>query len=573
MASRPNWSCFRLYIIPIALTTVGVISATTRQVCGRTWSGPVAAWISLGALAGGSLWPDVTIVGRNPVSFLSPSQVVANVLVVAAAAGLLRLAQQRYLPVAAWVWLIPVIVAASGAKPTVVAILLGGSAAALLSTTVSLRRAPIQLVGAVLLLLGLFASIVIARSGNPGASNVLFGSLRSDPIYRTITGDTSPRGINDGLVLDSLTGPTAIAAALLALAVFAANQAVRLIGLGGLAHRDLRSHPTTWWLGGAVTTALIAFFVIDQAGFGQAYFIHTAVPFGAMMTLLSLTQTAPALPAAVRRRLVAAGIGLGTTAGCVVLVAVRIVDRVSDPGTVARAVLPFVVVAVVSVVGVQLWRRRSDPGRSRGSGWIVVVASTIGAAIPAFALHEVEQLAEWFDRPAVTVDASSVNFVSEGEQTAALWLRSHSEIDDIVVTNLHCRPADSDDEFCDARGYWLGGLSGRRSVLEGWAYTRQTQELRSSNTRQLGTPSRTVAGPPRTLTGRGRVANGGCPPNPPDRLRCRLGRRRHAGGRTVAATPRSGRARVRQRRGGDLRASRATWHGAERWIAFAPWPR
>jgi hypothetical protein len=56
--------------------------------------------------------------------------------------------------------------------------------------------------------------------------------------------------------------------------------------------------------------------------------------------------------------------------------------------------------------------------------------------------------------------------------TAAIWLEKHSGSDDVIATNVHCSAIDS-AETCDARAFWVSGLSGRRAVVESWGYTDQ----------------------------------------------------------------------------------------------------
>ena len=40
-------------------------------------------------------------------------------------------------------------------------------------------------------------------------------------------------------------------------------------------------------------------------------------------------------------------------------------------------------------------------------------------------------------------------------------------------TNTWCRPAGKQTPGCDARGYIVSGIAGRRTLIEGWAYTNQ----------------------------------------------------------------------------------------------------
>jgi hypothetical protein len=59
------------------------------------------------------------------------------------------------------------------------------------------------------------------------------------------------------------------------------------------------------------------------------------------------------------------------------------------------------------------------------------------------------------------------------EAGAALWLADHSRSTDVVATNTWCRPAGPPRPGCDARGYIVSGIAGRRTVIEGWAYTSE----------------------------------------------------------------------------------------------------
>ena len=50
------------------------------------------------------------------------------------------------------------------------------------------------------------------------------------------------------------------------------------------------------------------------------------------------------------------------------------------------------------------------------------------------------------------------------------WIGQHTANDAVVATNRHCvegleRPG------CQAAAFWVSGLGGRRTVLEGWAYS------------------------------------------------------------------------------------------------------
>lgn len=59
------------------------------------------------------------------------------------------------------------------------------------------------------------------------------------------------------------------------------------------------------------------------------------------------------------------------------------------------------------------------------------------------------------------------------EVAAALWLGANSRPTDVVASNTYCRPAGSQRPGCDARGYIVSGIAGRRTLIEGWAYTNK----------------------------------------------------------------------------------------------------
>ncbi|WP_344975028.1 hypothetical protein, partial [Streptosporangium fragile] len=59
--------------------------------------------------------------------------------------------------------------------------------------------------------------------------------------------------------------------------------------------------------------------------------------------------------------------------------------------------------------------------------------------------------------------------IPDGALAAGRWLRAHSDPDDLVATNAHCRWGREDP--CDSRHLWVTALSERRVLVEGWTYT------------------------------------------------------------------------------------------------------
>jgi len=56
------------------------------------------------------------------------------------------------------------------------------------------------------------------------------------------------------------------------------------------------------------------------------------------------------------------------------------------------------------------------------------------------------------------------------------WVNQHTPNDAVVATNRHCvtgrqRPS------CPAIAFWVSGLGGRRTVLEGWGYSSAAKSV------------------------------------------------------------------------------------------------
>jgi len=73
----------------------------------------------------------------------------------------------------------------------------------------------------------------------------------------------------------------------------------------------------------------------------------------------------------------------------------------------------------------------------------------------------------------VPLSASELaTLISQDEMTAALWLDKNAHPDDVVATNVHCLQVSW--VVCDARAFWISGLGGHRTLIEGWAYSDQS---------------------------------------------------------------------------------------------------
>jgi hypothetical protein len=68
-------------------------------------------------------------------------------------------------------------------------------------------------------------------------------------------------------------------------------------------------------------------------------------------------------------------------------------------------------------------------------------------------------------------DASPLpGILSPGAAAAMAWVDQHTANDAVVATNRHC-VSGRERPWCLSLAFWVSGLGGRRTVLEGWGYT------------------------------------------------------------------------------------------------------
>lgn len=472
----PEVVLFRLWPIPLVVVMIGLLAGLARQVSARAWAGPVAVWLALFALNGGYLWEQFGVFGPTPVVQMSPSQLMVNALVVGAGSALITIVRHRG-AWTTWVWLGTIAFASSGAKPTGLVVLAGGMALAVVGFLLFERRILWQWVVGLLGLLGMLGWALASGRGASGTVVTVFGTLKSVAIYRTLSGDTALRAVNDGLMLDGLfASRSALVAAGVAVSWLFVTHVVRLVGLGLVAHPATRRDMASWWLVGAAISGWLVIAVLDHAGLGQIYFLHTATPFAAVATAWFVVIAVGSAPARSAAPALLIGLGVGMVAQLVSgSVSAAMAARESDFGVLDQLAVPLIVSCAVVAIGFMIWRGVKASVKVDGLGLLFVLAVLLGVAVPP----SLESSASRIGRalaPAPVADASSVDYLTEPQLEAALWLRENSDPDDVVVTNLHCRPAPY-EPACDARGFWFGGLSGRRAVLDAWAYTPRVREL------------------------------------------------------------------------------------------------
>jgi hypothetical protein len=147
-------------------------------------------------------------------------------------------------------------------------------------------------------------------------------------------------------------------------------------------------------------------------------------------------------------------------------------DTVRDWAWALAEPLLLTVAVAAGVALVVLLIRRAVTGRY---AWRAIPAGALAAVLGAALSGALETTAR-SDYSALSGSRSAgrpERAVTADEMRAALWLGEHSGRDDVIATNVHCTPLNW-KAACDARAFWVAGLSGRRAVVESWGYSDET---------------------------------------------------------------------------------------------------
>ncbi|MET7371607.1 hypothetical protein [Micromonospora arida] len=481
----------RLWLVPVVGTAVLLAAGLARDLSGAVWAGPVAA---LAAFTGSTvtLGSPVGASGEMPLSYASPSQTYVLVPLLLLAGLVVDVVRERPLG-PAWP-LVPALgLVCAGAKSSALPPLIAGLGLTVVVFWWRKRQVPRPALRA-LACLGAAMALGFRLFAGGGAGTLRVQALALlhfiAPYSETLgTGDgiwpsaPLPPGINDGGLVGWLLAFAVVAWWVLA-------QAPRWVGMSLLADGGHRADPAVWLLAGTVLAGAATTWVFQHPSISQIYFWMGVIPVGVVLTTWSLAQARAPWPALVVPAVAGALAGIAT-AGTVAGFAV---PRISRPGTpttstiegwlrvlglsAARYVL-FVAMAAALAVGVAaLWRRRrSAPvsvpaGGSARRRWAatIALAGITAAMLGASAAVVVGGTVRSVLTEPVRATGPQAYALTADEMRAALWLDDNAADDDVVATNVHCRPVRT-TPHCDARAFWVTGLGGHRTVVESWSYT------------------------------------------------------------------------------------------------------
>ena len=483
----------RLWILPLVAVTALIGARLAMELSGTWWSGPVAAWTLL-VFTGTGLLP---VAGETGVILpQSPSQVFVLPLVLGAALLIVRALRGIRLG-AGWVLLVLLLIAAAGAKPTAMPLVLAGTCLAGLVLVIQRRRqwlAALSVVGAVAVILPV--SLVAVAGSDSRSPLMLFNFVEWNPLYHSLTGATFhpafgpilPSGLQD------LSGRSLTILVILMLVPVVANLG-RLVPFAWLGTRALRGDPAAWFMAGVVIAGWGVYFVLSHPAYSQAYFLRLANPVASVFGAWALVSVVPATTRPGRR--LAAVLAGGTLIGFVVVGLARLVTptlsgRTKDLGAVEVSFLvPLAVLGLAVGVGILTWvlARRRLPSL-RGWGSALALAALILGAPAQGAINPMPDprnlTAKVVTRePAKGAPATGAlvkaklaipppGVISPDAARSMAWVSRNTPQDAVLATNRHCISG-PERPWCQSTAFWVSGLGGRSTVIEGWGYTQMAK--------------------------------------------------------------------------------------------------
>jgi hypothetical protein len=467
---------YRLWLLPLLVVALLVCATLARTVSRTWWTGVLAAVVLAGPQLG--LLLDTQADLAPPLSLLSPSQTFG--LIAGAAAGVF-LIEALFLgrkTKGLWVLALAVAVLGGGSKPTILPILLGAVGLSAAYLLVRDRKLPWRSVvaGAVLLIAAVGTMLFVA--GSTGGSKIQFLAIvKLQAGYHAATGDLTPAGAG-GWILPSLASGKllTVAGALVIFGLLLVSQAGAAAGYGLLARRTTRQDPVGWFLVGALVAGWAGFLLVDHPSASESYFVRSVVPFG----LAAVGWLAALAARGHRRREIGMVAALAAVAGglfALILLAAK-ATRGGPSDRLWAVARPLLGVAVLAALLVIAWwflvRRPSVQGRWSALAGLGVVLTLLTIVVVPTAMEVAQGVGLQFrGGNRASTFSSKLWQVYPDEVAAALWLGAHSRPTDVVASNTYCRPAGSQRPGCDARGYIVSGIAGRRTLIEGWAYTNQ----------------------------------------------------------------------------------------------------
>lgn len=481
-----------LWFIPFVITWLLVVAGATRTLMG-SWDGgslrPLDwVWTVVAAIL-------VVIFPASLVLTSAPSFGLGNGLNSSSASGAFGglFLTALLIPIASvlrgsagrgtWVILLLLIVASSGMKPTVLPLAAAGSG--LVAVVLIVRRRggwipPAALAAVCVSVFAIAGRLVIGST--QGAKVQPFAILSSDRGYAELFPPNEvPGRAAGGFLLPALAQhrPGAMGFLIVLVSLFVLGQALRWLGLAALHSSALHQDRAAWWCGATMVSGYAITFLLAHSGSSQQWF---TLNLSGLSVVLTVAVVASAWPTRTSRSVVlvlAAAAAAGLTVG-IISSSVAPVDT-GEPVALLRRIAPYGFGSLVLLVLIVATRLRVLRGAQTGGRVVLVAVFLTGAVLPSSSMWL------WQHRP-IPISTYAAAQVSEDEQTAALFINQHARPDDVVVSNVFCRPVRY-TENCDHSTVWVSALTGRRLILDGWIYTPQSAAQYDGTTGMSRMPS------------------------------------------------------------------------------------
>ena len=233
--------------------------------------------------------------------------------------------------------------------------------------------------------------------------------------------------------------------------------------------RAHRRDPMTWLLIGGILAGAGGVAVFSHPGVSQLYFAFTAIPLMAVGSALGLGVLARALRGRERWAAVFAAL-----LGVLVVYLPTWVVGPFEPGNTRRAGVLVLVAAGVAILAAAVGAGLGHRGRRVAVAASCVAVLSIAGGVTTFTKGLFQPVKVAWEPFAM----SATNATTQAQIDAARWIRDHSEVDDLVMTNRHCtRAVDPLTNRCDSRRWLVTAFSERQSLVEGWTATPRATRL------------------------------------------------------------------------------------------------
>jgi len=467
---EPLTLLYRLSALPMFAAFVVLTATAAQRLTGRNWTGPVAVGVALfGTVANPFGWVGTPVFDTQTLglTWISPTNLFGLVLFAAIVLAIIdHLQADAGVSRRSWLLIALFIFGCAGAKASLLPLLIVGLLAVIAGTAISRHRLHgSALAGLTLVSSGLLLATILLYLGTTRGLVVGLESLRSMPV------------VAFGLAQDqqwasSLILP--IAGFVIALVLWSFLWA----GSCGILIRRPGSSVEAGilLLLGICAGALGAVTVFSYPGESQLYYLTAAAGVFGVLTTVGIARLVPMRASYLPLVACVAAIVL---AGAAVVLVIRAVgpgtgptfDAAHPSDAVPVIVLPVLALLGIAVAAAVMLRSaaRNQPVL-RGAVPLLVIALVMGFSLPNVT-NVLATPIHGGPPPGLTVPGDGID--------VARWLRSHSEPDDLVATNLHCAWYTTDYASCNPISFWVSAYSERHVLVEGWAYTMKSVTLPS----------------------------------------------------------------------------------------------